>query len=214
MKFWKSGEWQVVEERLDDLSKNTGYNPSSETLFSSLKNSPYERTRVCICGPHPYGERSKATGMAFSVPGRTKELPAPLANILREYQDDLHLPLPSSGNLSKWAAQGVLLWDCIPTCTPGHALAHESWFEWDYLTIEILQELSRKDEIVFWMVGGIAKNYAKFIEPKDNNIIYTVYPKFFGKKKGTFSGSRPFSTINAKLVEQGAKPVDWTLPTR
>src|SRR5690348_8464737 len=94
--YWNTGEWDVVQERLDDLEKaHVSYNPKREDLFRALDLTPFETVRVCILGQDPYPTSKHATGLAFSIPKTIKPYPATLHSIFQEYSSDLSLPTPS-----------------------------------------------------------------------------------------------------------------------
>lgn len=214
--FWQSGEWQVIQERLDDLDKSrTLYNPDRSLLFAALDACSYSDCRVCIIGQDPYPDHDMATGLAFSLPKSTKKYPPSLQNILKEYQDDLGLPLPDSGDLSLWTQQGVLLWNAIPSCEDGKPGSHRNWPEWDYLTQQIVEALSYKG-IVFCLWGGFARAYVKYIDRDANEIIESAHPSPLSvlnkNARNPFFGSRPFSTINDKLVAMKLGTIEWRLP--
>lgn len=210
LSFWESGEWQVVEEKLKEGGK---YNPSKKKLFRALELTPFNETKVMICGQDPYPDGSLATGVAFSVPDESK-IPPTLKMIFDEYESDLHYPRPNSGNLEAWAADGVLLWNVVPSCASGHSLSHD-WDEWTYLTKEIIEVLRAKG-IVFAFIGSRARSYANLLNDAPNcRVIETAHPSpraHMNKNlKHPFTGSRLFSNINSKLVEIGHDPVNWRL---
>lgn len=215
LNYWQSGEWQVVNERLKDMEKAHGvYNPQRASLFAALRSTPYEKTSVAILGQDPYPDSRFATGFAFSIPRNfgPSEFPPTLSTIFKEYTSDLGYPTPGGGSLIRWAAQGVLLWNVIPTCTAGKSLSHD-WDEYHYLTKEIVEKLSEKG-IVFCFLGSVARRYLEYVDLTKNEIILTSHPSPRGIKfgKSPFEGSRIFSTINDKLVSQGLTTIDWRLP--
>lgn len=214
--FWQSGEWQVIQERLDDMDKRRElYNPKRELLFAALDACPYSSVRCCILGQDPYPDHDMATGLAFSVPSTSKKYPPTLQNILTEYKNDLGLDMPTCGDLSVWAKQGVLLWNAIPSCADGKAASHRNWFEWDYLTQQIVDSLSLKG-IVFCLWGGFARSFANRIDREANEIIESAHPSPLStnqkKQSNPFFGSRPFSTINIKMKEMHLGNIEWRLP--
>jgi uracil-DNA glycosylase len=213
LKFWSTGEWQVIQERLDDLERHhVVYNPRREWLFRSMELCPFSSCRLCVVAQDPYPSHDMATGLAFSIPKTSKKIPLSLQNILKEYGQDLgYSPkeMPKHGCLDAWAEQGVLLWNSIPTCEEGKAGSHRDWNEWDLLTQEIVQELSDKG-IVFALIGTWAHAYAKFIDEGGNEILKFGHPSPLNKSK-LFVGSRFFSTINAKLVGMKLSPIEWRL---
>ena len=212
MSYWDTGEWQVVEERLDDLEKeHVSYNPTRECLFSSLDAVPFDSCRVAIMGQDPYPNSKHAMGLAFSVPKSVKLLPPTLNNILKEYCDDLHYPEPKSGDLSKWCEQGVLLWNCIPSCETSKSLSH-NWEEWKLLTREIIERQSARG-IVFVFLGGFAREFSKYVNEKVSKVLVLSHPSPRASRLSysPFLGSRMFSTVNSMLNEQGLEPVNWRL---
>lgn len=213
LSYWDTGEFQVVQERLDDLRKAKKIcNPKREDLFAALDLTPFEDVKVCLMGQDPYPNSRHATGVAFSVPSSLKVLPPTLVNILREYQDDLHLPEPKTGDLTKWGKQGVLLWNVIPSVEANRPGSHTGWCEWELLTKEIIEELDAR-HIVFVFLGGKAREFVKYVQPWNSSVIELSHPSPRGNlnARSPFLGSRMFSTINDKLNGQGIKPIDWKL---
>ncbi len=211
--FWKTGEWQVIEERLDDLDKNKKlYNPTRKNVFKALEAVDPDNVRVAIVGQDPYPDPIHATGLAFSIPAHIKGLPLTLQNIFREYSEDLHYPVPTSGSLDRWAEQGVLLWNAIPTVAQHQPLSH-NWVEWQLLTEELITKLS-KQKVVMAFLGGVARDFVKFTDHDAKKVIETSHPSPRGNlnSRVPFLGSRLFSTINTKLASQGVPSIDWRLP--
>ena len=220
LSFWSSGEWQVIEERLASLRKQgVIVNPTPENMFNALDLTPYEKTKVVIFGQDPYPDHLKATGLAFSIP-RGESFPPTLQNIFKEYEGDLRYPHPPHGDLTKWAEQGVLLWNVIPTCEHGKPLSHD-WEEYKLLTQQIIEALNKK-KCVFAFVGGVAKggssrDFAKLV--LDNPTIEVSHPSPRGMMSASrrrwnpnpFIGSRFFTTINDKLNSLNLGPVDWRI---
>lgn len=214
MEYWRTGEWDVIQEKLGEEEKQYGYLPERENLFSALDATPFERAKVAIFGQDPYPSPQNATGIAFSIPDRTTPYPATLYSIFQEYSQDLGLPTPRSGNLERWCNQGVLLWNVIPSVRQGKPLSHAEWLEWFPLTQEIVQSLSDKGEVVFVFMGSVARDYAKYVNHWQNHIILTSHPSPRGslRSKVPFVGSRVFSRINDALVGYKQTPIDWRLP--
>jgi uracil-DNA glycosylase len=221
LKFFQSGEWQVVNERLKDLEKvnrpvSDGYNPPRSLLFDALRRTPLEEVKVAIIGQDPYPTRAHATGIAFSIPQNIQQAdwPITLRTFLDEYRTDLGYPLPSNGDLSSWCAKGVLLWNAIPSCRSGASLSHD-WRggEWGFLTKEIIELLSERGT-TFALLGQIARRYLNDIKLTNNNVVVTSHPSPRGNvnSRSPFTGSRLFSTINDKLCNNGQEIIDWKLP--
>lgn len=214
LQYWQSGEWQVCNERLKDLEKAlVGYNPRRSDLFGPLRRLSAEDVRVCIIGQDPYPQAGYATGTAFSIPSSYEgaDFPPTLRTIFDEYMSDLGYGIPSHGDLSRWEAQGVLLWNAIPTCRAGESLSHD-WVEYEPLTREIIKRLSDKG-IVFALLGAVARRFLESIDGSKNSVIITSHPSPRGNRnsKRPFTGSRLFTTINAKLNELGLPLIDWKL---
>jgi uracil-DNA glycosylase len=210
--FWDTGEWQTIEEKLDDLERsNIVYNPERELLFSAMDVVDFDRVRVAIIGQDPYPNHALATGLAFDVPKSCKLLPPTLVNILREYCDDLHYPEPKNGCLEKWCDNGVLLWNSIPTCEANKSLSHRGWDEWTFLTKEIIERLSERG-IVFVFLGSVARENVKYVK-EPAKYLELSHPSPRGSRLGNspFLGSRMFSHVNQLLNEQGLEPIEWRL---
>lgn len=217
--YFNSGEWQVVDERLKALERAgrnisaDGFNPGRKSLFKALQLIPEEKVRVAIIGQDPYPASVYATGVAFSVPDvyKAKDFPPTLNIFLKEYSTDLGYEIPNSGNLEQWNERGVLLWNAIPSCLPGRSLSHD-WTEYSYLTREIVRRLSKRG-IVFAFLGQVARRYAQDVDLRNNEVIVTSHPSPRGNmnSKSPFTGSRLFSTINDKLVNNGQEKIDWKL---
>lgn len=201
--YWRSGEWQVIEEKLKD-EQEAGYRicPERKNLFKALDMVPFEKVRVCILGQDPYPNEQYATGIPFSVQEGEKDLPASLRNMFSELVSDIGISYPGSGELSKWCKQGVLLWNVYPSCRAGKAGSHH-WPEWAILTQEIVEKLDDSGHVVFCLLGRIARHYRLHIHK--SSVIETSHPSPLGANKG-FLGSRIYSRINTEL---GDKPIDW-----
>jgi len=217
LNFWKSGEFQVVRERINDLlAKGVSVNPDRKAWFSALARTPRASTKVVLLGQDPYPNKAFATGYAYSVPETIPiaQCPPTLLNIFKEYGDDLGYPAPTSGNLLAWADRGVLLWNTIPTCTTGKSLSHD-WGEWTYLTKEIFEKLNPQG-VVYVLMGSKAAAYDRYIDDTTSKVVYTSHPSplayMHGRMpKNSFLGSRMFTTVNTKLHELGKEPIDWRM---
>lgn len=209
--YWQTGEWQVVQENLDDLDrKHVGYNPPRHLLFASMDACPFDRCKAVIVGQDPYPTPGMATGVAFSVPTQIKpnNFPRTLKILFQEYVSDLGLPAPSVGSLLPWAKQGVLLWNIFPSCLWGKPKSHD-WVEYHFLTEEIIKKLSEK-KVVFVFLGREARWYERYVDQERCRVITTSHPSPLGASWG-FRGSRIFSNINIQLNELEVDPIDWRL---
>jgi len=206
--YWKSGEWQVIRERLNDLDRGShnvqAYCPRPADLFHVLNLIEPERVKVVVVGQDPYPSVRYATGVAFSIPDtiQQSDYPPSLVNIFKEYKDDLGFPEPSSGNLVPWVERGVLLWNAYPSVQVGKPGSHH-WCEWEYLTREVLDRTASQGAVIIYL-GRVAQTFAI---PGYERQLYTSHPSPLGARYG-FLGSRIFSQVNAMLDQ----PIDWRLP--
>jgi uracil-DNA glycosylase len=237
LKFWESGEFQVILERLSDLEKKgiqycPDYNRQTlkrDKLFKALELVPFDKVRVVLLGQDPYPDKTEATGVAFEVPWDCTIIPLSLANIFRELTDDLQYPYPvQTRRLTPWLNQGVLLLNMYYTClesypdpTTGKQVSGSGthlWSEYAELTKQILNALGgRSSPPVVVLMGG--KAHTMETEAGQCKVIKVSHPSPLGvtkanpaKGKLAFRGSRIFSSINAALVDQGQEPINWKLP--
>jgi len=166
--------------------------------------------RVVILGQDPYHGPKQAHGLAFSVASGVP-LPPSLRNVLAERENDLGLPVPKSGDLSAWAAQGVLLLNTTLTVRAGEAGSHQGR-GWESFTDEVIRVVSNKVEpVVFVLWGASARSKKALIDDSRHIIIESAHPSPLSAHRGFF-GSRPFSRVNASLTSSGRPPIDWSLP--
>lgn len=215
LNYWKSGEWQVVNERLHDMEKtHEAYNPTRPNLFRSLQLIKQEDVRVVLVGQDPYPDARYSTGVALSIPVgiEAKDFPPTLNTLLKEYSADTGYEIPSCGNLEQWCKNGVLLWNTIPSCRVGHSLSHD-WDEYSYLTREIITRLSSQGGIVFAFLGTVARRYLQDVDITKNSVLITSHPSPRGSlnSKTPFTGSNVFTRINDHLVNMGSTPINWEL---
>lgn len=196
-------DWPALAAR---LAAEPDWLPGPTRLFAALEATPPEAARVVILGQDPYPTPGHANGLAFSVTPETP-LPRSLGNIFTELRDDLGA-CPVTGDLSHWAAQGVLLLNTALSVPPGAAGAHARW-GWDRLARQAVAEAQRHGPIAFLLWGNHAqKALANLPRPQDL-VIATAHPSPLSARRGFF-GSRPFSRINLWLRQQGAAPIEWT----
>lgn len=213
LSFWQSDEWYWLDDWLKQwVSDGKHINPDRELLFAALDEVPFDKVKVVFVGQDPYPDRKFATGVAFSV-GDYKAGPYPstLDMIYKEYVNDLHYPYPTTGNLSHWCSEGVLLWNCIPSCFEGKSLSH-NFHQWRPLTVEIIESLNARG-VVFVFLGAVAREFKEHTKVP-SCVIETAHPSPRGNRfsKQPFLGSRIFSRVNAELVSLNKPTVDWRLP--
>ncbi|MFC4077788.1 uracil-DNA glycosylase [Salinithrix halophila] len=183
--------------------------PPEADLFSALSFTPYRKVKVLLLGQDPYHNEDQAHGLSFSVrPG--VPLPPSLRNMFKELEDDLGLPRPNNGSLVPWARQGVLMLNAVLTVRARQANSHKNR-GWETFTDAIIRKVNEKTEpVVFVLWGNYAKKKKKWIDTQRHVIIESAHPSPLSAKKGFF-GSRPFSTINRALREQGHSEIDWRI---
>lgn len=192
-----------------EYKQHTVY-PPKELLFSALKLTPYERTRVVILGQDPYHGPGQAHGLSFSVmPG--VRIPPSLQNIYKELDSDLGISAPNHGYLLHWAEKGVLMLNAVLTVREGQPNSHKG-LGWERFTDAIMMKLNERDEpLVFILWGSYAQQKGAFIDRRRHKVIRSPHPSPLSAHRG-FLGSRPFSQTNDFLREQGMGPIDWALP--
>lgn len=186
--------------------------PPREKMFAALETVAPPQVRVVILGQDPYHEPGQANGMAFSVCEGVRYPPS-LRNIFTELCDDLHLPMPTSGDLTPWAKQGVLLLNTVLTVQQGLANSHKD-FGWQAFTDDIIRSLrSLPQPIAFVLWGAQAQSKAGIAADSEfpRLILQSPHPSPLSSYRGFF-GSKPFSKINDYFERLGQPPINWRLP--
>ena len=192
-----------------ELAAGRRYLPAGMDVLRAF-NQPFDDVRVLIVGQDPYPTPGHAMGLSFSVSPQTRPIPRSLVNIFREYSEDLGHPAPSSGDLTPWAEQGVLLLNRVLTVAPGEPGSHRNK-GWEAVTEQAIKALVARDgaPLVAILWGRDARNLVPLLA--DVPCIESAHPSPMSADRGFF-GSRPFSRANALLEELGGEPVDWKLP--
>ena len=192
-----------------ELAAGRRYLPAGANVLRAFQQ-PFDQVRVLIVGQDPYPTPGHAIGLSFSVSPQTRPVPRSLANIFREYSEDLGHPTPSNGDLTPWADQGVLLLNRVLTVEPGNPGSHRDK-GWEKVTEQAIHALVARDgePLVAILWGRDARNLAPLLG--DVPCIESAHPSPMSADRGFF-GSRPFSRANALLEELGGEPVDWKLP--
>jgi uracil-DNA glycosylase len=192
-----------------EIAAGRRYLPAGANVLRAF-TQPFDGVRVLIVGQDPYPTPGHAVGLSFSVSRETRPVPRSLANIFREYTSDLGHPTPSTGDLTPWAEQGVLLLNRVLTVAPGEPGSHRDK-GWEAVTEQAIRALVDRDAVplvaILW--GRDARNLAPLLI--DVPLIESAHPSPMSADRGFF-GSRPFSRANALLEELGGSPVDWKLP--
>ena len=182
--------------------------PEGQDIFAAFDQSAFENTKVVILGQDPYHGPGQAHGLCFSVNDGVSTPPS-LVNIFREIEQDLKKPVPASGNLERWARQGVLLLNATLTVRAHQAGSHQKkgWERFTDRVIEIISE--EKENVVFLLWGGYAKKKAKKIDASKHLILTSGHPSPLSANRGYWFGNRHFSQTNEYLKAKGEEPVDW-----
>jgi uracil-DNA glycosylase len=201
-----SGRWATSSAA--EQAAGRRFLPSGDRVFAAFQQ-PIDDVRVLIVGQDPYPTPGHAIGLAFSVAPDVRPLPRSLANIFREYQDDLGLPAPSTGDLTPWVDRGVLLLNRCLTVAPGAPASHRGR-GWEEVTEAAIDALVARDGRWSPSCGGATPARSR---PRLGAVprIESPHPSPMSADRGFF-GSRPFSRANALLEGQGAPAIDWRLP--
>jgi uracil-DNA glycosylase len=193
-----------------EIAAGRGYLPAGANVLRAF-TQPFEAVRVLIVGQDPYPTPGHAVGLSFSVAPATRPLPRSLQNIYQEYCADLSLPVPSSGDLSPWAAQGVLLLNRVLTVAPGNPGSHRGK-GWEAVTEQAIRALVERDgePLVAILWGRDAASLSPMLGEEIPQLT-SAHPSPMSADRGFF-GSRPFSRANELLAELGGDPIDWRLP--
>ncbi len=191
-----------------ELAAGHGYLPAGDLLLRAFQ-SPLDSIRVLIVGQDPYPTPGHAVGLSFSVAAQVRPIPRSLTNVYRELVDDVGVPMPSSGDLSPWADQGVLLLNRVLTVRPGASGSHRGK-GWEAITDAAMAALVTRERPLVAILWG---RDARTLAPSLGSVprIESAHPSPLSASNGFF-GSHPFSSANAMLAEQGAGPIDWRLP--
>ena len=181
--------------------------PPAGQIFRAFDLCPFDKVRVVIIGQDPYHDVNQAHGLCFSV---QDGVPAPpsLVNIYKELQRDLGKPIPSSGNLTHWAEQGVLLLNATLTVEAHRAGSHQGK-GWEELTDAAIQALNnQRSNIVFMLWGSYAQRKGQYIDRRKHLVLTAVHPSPLSAYRG-FIGCGHFSQANAYLQQHGQTPINW-----
>ena len=185
--------------------KETSFLPQHQDVMKCLSFNPSE-AKVLILGQDPYPNSDDAMGLAFSTARRDGKLPASLKNIYRELVDDLDIPHPTSGDLSPWCKQGVVLLNRTLTCAEGESNSHRN-IGWREFTDQVVSVLAQQGVVaILW--GAKAQEVEHHFPKSD--CISSVHPSPLSAYRGFF-GSKPFSRANQVLVGKGRQPIDWSI---
>lgn len=181
--------------------------PQGRNIFRAFDKCPFDRLKVVIIGQDPYHGEGQANGLCFSVNDGV-QFPPSLQNIFQEVHDDVGAPIPESGNLDRWAEQGVLLLNAVLTVRAHEAASHAGR-GWETFTDAVVRAIAeRKSGIVYMLWGNYAQRKGAIADPSRNLILKAVHPSPLSAYRG-FLGSHHFSQANEYLIKTGREPIRW-----
>ena len=183
--------------------------PPGSLIFNSFKQTPFSDVKVVIIGQDPYHNPGQAHGLGFSVPDGIAKPPS-LLNIFKELKNDLGIPIPENGNLTKWASQGVLLLNASLTVRQNEPGSHAQ-IGWLQFTDQVIKKISDgKEGIVFLLWGKFAQEKQSLIDETKHFVLKAAHPSPLSANNGFF-GCQHFSKANELLIKQHKIPVDWKI---
>ncbi|MCQ2095500.1 MAG: uracil-DNA glycosylase [Bacteroidaceae bacterium] len=196
----------LIEFVRQEYSRTRCYPPGS-LIFNAFDTTPFHNVKVVMLGQDPYHEPGQAHGLCFSVNDGVP-FPPSLANIFKEIESDLGIPVPRSGNLTRWARQGVLLLNATLTVREHQAASHQhkGWEEFTDAVIRILSK--NKENLVFILWGGYAQSKIPLIDQTRHLVLRSAHPSPLSAYRGFF-GNHHFSLANDYLRSKGIEPVSW-----
>ena len=205
--FSKTYFQQIVTFLKVERAQNKMIYPPGQLIFNAFNTTPFHKVKVVIIGQDPYHGPGQAHGLSFSVPAGIKPPPS-LINIFKELRTDVGMHIPSTGNLTGWANQGVLLLNAVLTVRAGEPASH-AMLGWTEFTNTVIQKLSNeRTGIVFLLWGKYAQEKQALIDETKHFVLKAAHPSPFSADKGFF-GCRHFSKTNELLAKQGFEPINW-----
>ena len=181
--------------------------PRGSEIFNAFAHCPFDRVKVVIIGQDPYHEPGQAHGLCFSVQDGTR-FPPSLVNIFKEITDDVGRPTPTSGNLTRWADQGVLLLNATLTVR-AHAAGSHQGRGWETFTDAVIRSLNaERQHLVYMLWGAYAQQKGACIDTAHNLVLTSPHPSPLSARRGFF-GNHHFSRANDYLVASGQTPIEW-----
>lgn len=182
--------------------------PPGVNIFSAFDHCPLSKVKVVIIGQDPYHGPGQANGLCFSVKDGVQHPPS-LMNIFKEIHQDLGVSVPASGNLERWADQGVFLLNATLTVRAHQAGSHQGK-GWEIFTDAVIRSISEQsEEVVFMLWGGFAKQKEKLIDPSKHDILKSGHPSPLSANRGLWFGNKHFSQANKYLESKGKLPIKW-----
>jgi uracil-DNA glycosylase len=182
--------------------------PPGKLIFNAFDKCSFDNTKVVILGQDPYHGANQANGLSFSVNDGVQSPPS-LQNIFKEIKDDLDIPVPRSGNLERWANQGVLLLNSTLTVRAGDAGSHQKK-GWEIFTDAVIKCVSEeKEDVVFMLWGKYAQDKGKVIDESKHCVLKAKHPSPMAANYGGWFGTKHFSQANNYLISKGLTAIQW-----
>jgi uracil-DNA glycosylase len=198
----------IKEHLLDAKQRNLTVYPPGPLIFNAFKLTPWHEVKVVILGQDPYHNPGEAMGLSFSVP-QGVAIPPSLRNIFKEINRDLALPVPTTGDLSHWAKQGVLLLNAMLTVEKNKPASHKD-IGWQIFTDAVIKVISdQKTGVVFLLWGRFAQSKKTLIDGSKHHILEAAHPSPLARD--AFNGCKHFSKTNMLLSQAGKQEIDWTV---
>lgn len=204
---WESGYFAALAQFVRSEYAAKKIFPPAGRIFAAFNTTPMDSVKVVILGQDPYHDDGQANGLCFSVaPGVA--MPPSLVNIFKEVRDDVGSPMPADGDLSRWAAQGVLLLNATLTVEAHRAGSHQG-HGWEQFTDAVISRLAAERRgLVFMLWGSYAIRKGALIDRSRHLVLTSPHPSPLSAYRGFF-GNHHFSKANAYLVAQGKEPIEW-----
>ena len=197
---------QLTDFVRSEYASQTIY-PPAKLIFNAFEQCPFDQVKVVILGQDPYHGPGQAHGLCFSVNDGV-DFPPSLRNIFKEIQADIGAPIPASGNLTRWAKQGVLLLNATLTVRANTAGSHQKK-GWEQFTDAVIHLVAnRMENVVFILWGNYAISKGEFIDSRKHLVLKSVHPSPLSASRGFF-GNKQFSTTNKYLKDKGKEPILW-----
>ncbi len=207
-KVFKSSYFlQTAAHIKTELATGAKIFPAGNNIFNAFNQTSFENVKVVLLGQDPYHGSGQAMGLSFSVPKGVKPPPS-LVNIFKELKSDIGLPIPTNGDLTPWAKQGVLLLNAVLTVRENEPASHAK-IGWMHFTDAVIKKISdEKKGIVFLLWGKFAEQKQILIDETKHFVLKAAHPSPFSAEKGFF-GCKHFSKTNELLAKQGLQVIDW-----
>ena len=205
--FTKPYFLQVVTHLKTEKATGAVVYPSGSLIFNAFNKTPFDKVKLVILGQDPYHGPGQAHGLSFSVPDGIPPPPS-LVNIYKELNKDIGMPIPSTGNLTRWAGQGVLLLNAVLTVRANEPASHAK-IGWMDFTDAVIRKISdEKKGVIFLLWGKFAQEKQVLIDETKHHVLKASHPSPFSADKGFF-GCKHFSRSNELLMMQGLEAIDW-----